>query len=287
MATHNRRKNVRTKRTADDRRSRTTGQEKAKPDVVERLLIELLRDRFGQRKRGATKRGARNISQAVTTAGVANGKGFELVGGELLRIRLCARPGLGRHVSSQEEHASEVGFQPVEVVYLDRALTADAEGIVQRLPAAAQLARVPWSHGPLVVRPGARLQVPASVGWSHIFIEYVNGDTVSARFGARAPVRLSAADLGLKRELDGPASPLWDLLIALCLGNGTCARMDTDAPNIGALRTRATRLSQHLCAVFGLNDPPLHVDKQTQTVRADFLARPETRRASTRRPPRS
>jgi hypothetical protein len=96
-------------------------------------------------------------------------------------------------------------------------------------------------------------------------------------------VRLSAADLGLRSEMEGKSSPLWDLLIALCLGNGKCSRAAISAPNVGVLRTRATRLSKHLCAVFGLEDPPLHVHKRTQTVHADFLARPETRRSSTRR----
>ena len=173
--------------------------------------------------------------------------------------------------------------QPVEVLCLDRALAIDGLAIVRAPPPAARPVGVPWSHGAYVERRGVRLRVPAGVRWPHIFIEYVNGDTVAVRFGVSSSVRLSAADLGLRSEMEGKSSPLWDLLIALCLGNGKCSRAAISAPNVGVLRTRATRLSKHLCAVFGLEEPPLHVHKRTQTVHADFLARPETRRSSTRR----
>ncbi|MGH7294548.1 MAG: hypothetical protein ACRELB_06440 [Polyangiaceae bacterium] len=176
--------------------------------------------------------------------------------------------------------------QPVEVTYLDSALTVDGLAIVRAAAPAGPPLRVPCLDGPFVERSGVRLRVPAGVGWAHIFIEYVNGDTIAVRFGASAPVRLSAADLGLKREMDGKASQLWELLLALCLGSGTCSRIDLNAANVGVLRTRATRLSKHLCAVFNLEEPPLHVHRRTQTVRADFHARPETRRSSTRREPR-
>jgi hypothetical protein len=174
--------------------------------------------------------------------------------------------------------------QPVEVVYLDRALTVDGHQIVRTPPRPGPTARVPWS-APVLDRQGARLRVAAGVRWSHITIEYVNDDTVAVRVGAHPPTRMSAADLGLKRELGGKPPPLWELLLALCAGNGTCSRRGAGAYNLGALRTTASRLSKRLSAVFGIVEPALHVDKRTESVRSDFLARPETRRSSTRRPP--
>jgi len=173
--------------------------------------------------------------------------------------------------------------QPVEVVHLDRALTVDGGEIVRAPAWGAQRARVPWAQDDVVVRTGVRLRVPAGVRWSHITIEYVTDDVVAVRIGAHPPVRLSAADLGLTRESTANVSHLWELLLALCAGNGTCTRGRVGASSLAALRVRATRLSSRLCTAFGMPDPPLHVDSQTQSVRADFVARPETRRASTRR----
>ena len=173
--------------------------------------------------------------------------------------------------------------QPVEVAYLDRALTVAGVAIVRAPPTGAPPPRVAWADTALVDRLGVRLRVPPGLCWTDVFIEYVNGDTVAVRFGTGHPERLSAADFGLKSEMDGRPNRLWQLLLALCLGDGMCSRADVDAHNLGVLRTRATRLSKQLCAVFGLEDVPVHVHQRDETVRADFAARRETRRASTHR----
>jgi hypothetical protein len=175
--------------------------------------------------------------------------------------------------------------QPVEVVHLDQALTIVGREIVPSPSRGRHGTRVPWADAVVVARPGARLRVAAGVRWSHITIEYVNDDTVAVRVGARSPVRISSADLGLRADSGAAAKrpQPWELLLALCAGNGSCSRGSVGAPDLGALRTRATRLSKLLCAVFGIADAPLHVDGRSQSVRADFLALPETRRERSRR----
>jgi hypothetical protein len=172
--------------------------------------------------------------------------------------------------------------QPITVVYLDRALTVVDGRVVRSAPATEASARVPWPADTLVERRGARLNVPAGIGWSHIVIEYVNDDVVAVRVGALSPVRLTAAELGLTHVSNGRASELWRLLVALCEGHGTCTRANVGT-SIDALKTRVRRLSDQLCRVFRLPDLPLHVDSATESVRADFRAAPETRRAATRR----
>ncbi len=177
--------------------------------------------------------------------------------------------------------------QPIEVVHLDRALTLELGEIVRTARPAERAARVPWTQEPVVTRPGASLRVPAGVRWSHITFEYVDDDVVAMRVGAHAPRRLSAADLGLARESTAKGSRLWELLLALCAGSGVSTRRRIGASSLEALRVpRGARLSRRMCRAFGIPEPALHVDKQTESVRADFVALPETRRASTRRPPR-
>jgi hypothetical protein len=142
---------------------------------------------------------------------------------------------------------------------------------------------VPWQPSTIVDRPSARLHVPAGVGWSHIAIEYVDDDVVAVRIGARSPVRLSAAELGLTQESNGRVSLQWNLLLALCEGHGTCTCAAAGTPTMEAFKTRVARLSQQLCEVFQIRELPLHVDSKAQSVRADFRAAPETQRSATRR----
>ena len=173
--------------------------------------------------------------------------------------------------------------QPLEVVHLERALTLD-EGLIVRTPPRTRLsAPLPRTLGPAVDRPSTRLRVEVGVRWSHITFEYVDDRTIAIRVGAHPPVRLSAIDLGLNHPLDGKVPALWALLLGLCAGNGTCSRSSVEVPSLNALRILATRLSERLCATFGIANSPLHVDRTTQSVTAEFLARHETRRASTRR----
>lgn len=187
-----------------------------------------------------------------------------------------------RHIYSHTFERYGAG-QPLEVVHLERALAIEGCEIIRAPLSARPIAPLPRTLGPRVDRQGTRLRVPVGVRWSHITFEYVDDRTVAVRIGADSPTRLTALDLGLKHGVDGEPAALWELLLAICAGNGTCSRGSVRAPNLGALRTQATRLSKRLCAVFGIAQAPLHVDRGTQSVTADFLARPETRRSSTRR----
>jgi hypothetical protein len=171
--------------------------------------------------------------------------------------------------------------QPVEIVHLERALTVDGGQIV-RVASGAPPLRLPWPTEPVLGR-GIRLQVPAGVRWPHITIEHVDDDILGVRIGAHPPVRVVAAELGLTRETSGKLSDLWVLLRTLCEDGGTTTRARVRAPNVNALRIQATRLSELLCAAFGIPDTPLHVEGRTETVRADFVALPEPRRTTRRR----
>ncbi len=175
--------------------------------------------------------------------------------------------------------------QPVEIVHLDRALALDGARVVRTSPNPVPV-RVPWPEEPVAAR-GLRLRLPAGVRWAHITIEHVEDDILGIRVGAHPPVRVTAAELGLTRGTSGRLSDLWELLRALCDDGGTTTRARVGAPNVNALRVQASRLSDRLCTAFGIAQSPLHVEAETETVRADFVALPEPRRTLRRRDRRS
>jgi hypothetical protein len=190
----------------------------------------------------------------------------------------------GKHVPAHTFERYGRG-RPVEIVYLDRVLALEAgEIVLAEAPVDSTPApRVPGKPGPLVERPGVRIHVPAGLRWSHIAIEYVNDTTLCVRIGTYPPQRLTPPDLSLKLEVGGDHTVLWQLLLALCAGNGVCSSGAAHSSTLYVLRKRTSRLARRLRRAFGMDDLPLHVDGRSLTVRADFIARPETLRASTRR----
>jgi hypothetical protein len=174
--------------------------------------------------------------------------------------------------------------QPVQIVDLHGALALDGGRIVVRVSRPAQ-EPVLWSDDATSAQVGmtTRLRVPPGVRWSHITIEHIENDFLGVRVGAHPPIRVTAAELRLTRESTGKLSDLGVLLCALCADGGRTTRAAVGAPNVRALRVQATRLSDVLCAAFGIRATPLHVDGKTETVYADFIALPEPRRTLRRR----
>ena len=173
--------------------------------------------------------------------------------------------------------------QPIQVVYLNRALTVADGRIVRGDGAAPAPVRALWQPGALVERRGTIVRVPAGMTWRDVTLEYVNDDVVAVRIANELPVRVTAAELGLVHEGTGAAGDLWQLLVALCADRGTCTRAAVSAASMDAFKKRVHRLAARLCEVFGLRDLPLHVDSETESVRADFQALPEPRRTTARR----
>jgi hypothetical protein len=173
--------------------------------------------------------------------------------------------------------------QPIRVVHLSRSLTLVDGRFVRAEAAGPAPARALWQPGALVERRGTIVRLPAGTTWRDVTIEYVNDDVVAVRVGQELPVRVTAAELGLVHEATGAAGDRWQLLVALCAERGTCTRGAVGAASMDAFKKRVHRLAARLCEVFGLRDLPLHVDSETESVRADFHALPEPRRTTARR----
>jgi hypothetical protein len=172
--------------------------------------------------------------------------------------------------------------QHASVVHLDRALSLVGGSIV-RAAADEPALRLPWKPAHPVERPQARVHVPAGTPWGQIAIEYVHDDLVAIRVGDEWPVRLTSAELGMTKDTNGAMDKQWELLLALCRGNGRCTRGAVGAASMEVLKTRAARLGDRLCCALGMPERPLHVSSREQMVWSDFRAAPETRREASRR----
>jgi hypothetical protein len=171
--------------------------------------------------------------------------------------------------------------QHASIAHLDRTLGIDGGAIVRaRLP--PSVTRLPWSVAEPTERSAVHFRTPAGTTWRHIAVEQVDGEMVSIRVGEQRPVRASASELGLTSETSGAPNAQWRLLLALCEGSGTCTRGSVGASSVSVLKMRAQRLGDQLCVVFGIPESPLHVTARDETVRSDFIAAPETRRAASR-----
>jgi hypothetical protein len=131
-------------------------------------------------------------------------------------------------------------------------------------------------RAPLRSSRPAPLHVPGAKRWNEVTISLVDERTVRIDVGGRSH-RRTHTDLGMGHGQSREPTKVWEMLVALCEGNGYLSTSRFGGPV--ATKTLVSRLRGALRAVFGLTQDPLHRYSSEQGWRTRFVA--------SARPPRS
>jgi|GEM_PF-2536725 len=131
--------------------------------------------------------------------------------------------------------------------------------------AVSEGARAPATHR---AAPGSR--------WNQVKVWLVNGDTVRVELPGRAPQGFTAAELGLvhQRSTARQQTKGWQILSALCNGNGTCSWRAGGCASFGAFKVQVSELGRRLGAVIGIGGSPFHSLPRNGDLRSHFQAGP-------------
>ena len=124
--------------------------------------------------------------------------------------------------------------------------------------------------------PGVQTHRASSgTSWGHIKVYQVDGLTVQLHAPGQTPRSYTAAELGMasKRSRDRSTTKKWQILMALCEGNGTCDWRGV-ASSFDAFKMQVSGMRPLLNHVFGVPGDPFMACTRAGGLRAAFVAAP-------------